>query len=105
MRYEWGLAVGHVYSHKDATQANEQVLAGWSSSRAEERDAPNPTVESTHLMPTTSGQPSSNSGQELVEPSAKGLDISAAGGEGGEDGEGDERESEEEFDGDGDNDD
>lgn len=27
MRYEWGLAVGHEYAHRDATKANQAVLA------------------------------------------------------------------------------
>ena len=26
MRYEWGLGIGHTYSHKDATAANQHVL-------------------------------------------------------------------------------
>lgn len=29
MRYEWGLGVGHTYSHKDATAANLEALCAW----------------------------------------------------------------------------
>ena len=29
MRYEWGLGIGHTYSHSNATIANQKVLADW----------------------------------------------------------------------------
>ena len=29
MRYEWGLGVGHTYSHQDATTANLEALCAW----------------------------------------------------------------------------
>ncbi|KAJ3521791.1 hypothetical protein NMY22_g12164 [Coprinellus aureogranulatus] len=43
MRYEWGLAVGHAYTHREATEVNEKVLA----TRAQQG------VPEIHVQPAT----------------------------------------------------
>ncbi|KAJ3522964.1 hypothetical protein NMY22_g11660 [Coprinellus aureogranulatus] len=66
MRYEWGLAVGHTYTHGDAILANEEILA-----RQRERDR---ILDGRRSSNATLGETpqTSRPDQSLQEPSATG---------------------------------
>ena len=69
MRYEWGLAVGHKYTHPDATKANEKILASQIPSRVEREPNQQTRTAESSSQPTTVTSPphSANPNRELSE--------------------------------------
>ena len=75
MRYEWGLAVGHEYTHRDATKANQTILA-YTNRIEQVESVPRSTITVTSppQSSASNGEPSSteaiNQGSNSQEPGA-----------------------------------